>query len=75
MTRVFQPDHVTRVTALVTIDSGAVPDALWRAVTTQIEKGAEDSDRHYFADGHAHAQCRRSASPDYVQKIMASFGK
>jgi hypothetical protein len=58
--------------ALITIDAGAVPDALWQAVTGQIEKALTIPAANVLLTAtHTHS-AGGQRSPDYVQKIVES---
>ena len=54
-------DNGTTSAALITVDAGAIPDALWQTVSGQIEKELGDSAGTGAPDGHSHAQRRRTA--------------
>jgi hypothetical protein len=58
--------------ALITIDAGAVPDALWQAVTGQIEKALTIPAANVLLTAtHTHS-AGGQRSPDYAQKIVES---
>jgi neutral ceramidase len=58
--------------ALITIDAGAIPDALWQAVTTQIEKELKIPIASVLLTAtHTHSGGGQRG-PDYVQKIVES---
>jgi len=58
--------------ALITIDAGAVPDALWQAVTAQIEKDLKIPAASVLLTAtHTHS-AGGQRGPDYVQKIVES---
>ncbi len=58
--------------ALITIDAGAVPDALWQAVTAQIEKDLKIPAVNVLLTAtHTHS-AGSQRGPDYIQKIVES---
>ena len=58
--------------ALITIDAGAVPDAIWQAVTGQIEKQLKIPTASVLLTAtHTHS-AGGQRGPDYVQKIVES---
>ena len=58
--------------ALITIDAGAVPDALWQAVTGQLEKELKIPTASVLLTAtHTHS-AGSQRGPDYVQKIVES---
>src|SRR6186713_957383 len=58
--------------ALITIDAGAVPDALWQAVTGQLEKELKIPTASVLLTAtHTHS-AGGQRGPDYVQKIVES---
>jgi hypothetical protein len=58
--------------ALITIDAGAVPDALWQAVTARIEKELKIPAASVLLTAtHTHS-AGGQRGPDYVQKIVES---
>ena len=58
--------------ALITIDAGAVPDALWQAVTGQIEQELKIPAASVLLTAtHTHS-AGGQRGPDYVQKIVES---
>ena len=58
--------------ALITIDAGAVPDALWQAVTGQIEQELKIPVASVLLTAtHTHS-AGGQRGPDYVQKIVES---
>ena len=58
--------------ALITIDAGAVPDAVWQAVTRQIEKELKIPVASVLLTAtHTHS-AGGQRGPDYVQKIVES---
>lgn len=58
--------------ALITIDAGAVPDALWQAVTAQLEQQLKIPAASILLTAtHTHS-AGGQRGPDYVQKIVES---
>jgi hypothetical protein len=58
--------------ALITIDAGAVPDAVWQAVTGQIEKELKIPAASVLLTAtHTHS-AGAQRGPDYTQKIVES---
>jgi neutral/alkaline ceramidase-like enzyme len=58
--------------ALITIDAGAVPDAVWQAVTGQIEKELKiPADSVLLTATHTHSAGAQRGQ-DYTQKIVES---
>ena len=58
--------------ALITIDAGAVPDALWQAVTGQVEKELKIPAANVLLTAtHTHS-AGGQRGPDYGQKIVES---
>jgi neutral ceramidase len=58
--------------ALITIDAGAVPDALWQGVTAQIERELKIPAASVLLTAtHTHS-AGGQRGPDYVQKIVES---
>ena len=54
-------ENGTTSAALITVDAGAIPDALWQTVSGQIEKELGIPPAAGPPDGHSHAQRRRTA--------------
>jgi neutral ceramidase len=62
----------TSTAALITIDAGAVPDAIWQAVTGLIEKELRIPTANVLLTAtHTHS-AGAQRGPDYVQKIVES---
>jgi neutral ceramidase len=62
----------TSTAALVTVDAGAVPDAVWQAVTGQIEQELRIPKANVLLTAtHTHS-AGGQRDPDYVQKIVES---
>jgi neutral ceramidase len=58
--------------ALVTVDAGGIPDAIWRPVTEQIEKELGIPAAHVFLTAtHTHS-AGAQRGPDYPRKIVQS---
>jgi hypothetical protein len=58
--------------ALISIDAGAVPDAVWKGVTDQLEQEPGIPARNIlFTATHTHS-VPGQAGPDYVRKIVQS---
>ena len=58
--------------ALITIDAGAVPDALWQAVSAQVEKDLKiPSASVLLTATHTHS-AGAQRGPDYAEKIVES---
>ena len=58
--------------ALITVDAGAVPDAVWQAVTGQVEKELRIPAASVLLTAtHTHS-AGGQRGPDYVQKIVES---
>jgi neutral ceramidase len=58
--------------ALITVDAGAVPDAVWKAVSEQVEKDLGIPARNVLVTAtHTHSVPGQTG-PDYVRKIVQS---
>jgi neutral ceramidase len=58
--------------ALITVDAGGVPDAVWKSVTEQIEKDLGIPARNVLVTAtHTHSVPGQTG-PDYVRKIVES---
>jgi neutral ceramidase len=65
-------DNGISTAALITIDAGAVPEAVWQAVTTRIEQELRiPSASVLLTATHTHS-AGGQRGPDYVQKIVES---
>ncbi len=58
--------------ALITVDAGAVPDAVWKGVSEQVEKDLGIPARNVLLTAtHTHSVPGQTG-PDYVRKIVES---
>jgi hypothetical protein len=65
-------DNGTSSAALVTVDAGAIPDALWQNVTRQVEKQVGIRATHVFLTAtHTHSAPAQPGQ-DYLEKIVES---
>ena len=65
-------ENGTTIAALITIDAGAVPDALWQSVTRQLETELEISPVNVFLTAtHTHS-AGGQRGPEYARKIVES---
>jgi hypothetical protein len=62
----------TSLAALVTVDAGAIPDALWQTVTRQVEADLGIPPAHLLLTAtHTHS-AGAQRGPEYAQKIVES---
>ena len=54
--------------ALITVDAGGLSDAIWQAVTRQVETELRDSVSERVVDGDAYAQRARTAGEPTTQR-------
>jgi neutral ceramidase len=60
------------IAALITVDAGAVPDAVWKGVSEQVEKNLGIPAQNVFLTAtHTHSVPGQTG-PDYVRKIVES---
>lgn len=65
-------ENGTTIAALITIDAGAVPDALWQSVTRQLETELEISPVNVLLTAtHTHS-AGGQRGPEYARKIVES---
>jgi hypothetical protein len=65
-------ENATTRSALISVDAGAVPDAVWKDVSEQLEKKLGIPARNVLLTAtHTHS-VPGSAGPDYVRKIVES---
>ena len=58
--------------ALITVDAGGIPDAVWRSVSEQVEKDLAIPARNVLLTAtHTHSVPGQT-SPDYIRKIVES---
>ena len=59
--------------ALVTVDAGAIPDAIWQAVTQQVETDLRIPSANVLLTAtHTHSAGGGQRGPEYAQKIVES---